>query len=389
MSHLLKEYENNLGVIADKPVINSHYFPILFDDYILIYNDGSTNPNFYHHYDLVLSLLEPYLNKNKKKVVFIGDKNGMPGAAEVSLTDLTFRQYCYLISKASVFVSNSNSLTQYASSVGTPLVNLFADNYPKVCKGFWSKQNHDCINIQANWEMKPNLISGVMHECINTIPAEKIVNGIIALTSNFKEKNIKFKTKLTNKESVLKLDLVGPFKNHEILNSAEIVNVRLDLSERSGSMEGLFDILKSKKCHVYVRNSVVDYNLIYSFHKNIEKIFILIDKKPPKIEESYFENINRLGVEVEFIVENESILEEVRFDYFEQNVSFKKEGNKKPKNIKKGDEFVTCRFVLADGKIYSSMSHWEKGLDNNNNILDNDLYWEELDYFYIYEQENN
>ena len=31
------------------------------------------------------------------------------------------------------------------------------------------------------------------------------------------------------------------------------------------------------------------------------------------------------------------------------------------------------------------MAHWKKGLDNNVNIVDNDDFWEESNYFYIYE----
>ena len=181
MSHLLKEYENSLGVSAGKPVINKHYFPVTVNDYILVYNDGSDNSNYYHHYDLVLSLLQEHLQKTNTDIVFIGSDKGLPGFAKISLTNLTFKQYCYLISKASVFVSNNNSLTQYASSIGTPLVNMFADNYPKVCKGFWSTENNDCVNIKADWECKPNLVPGSNHESINTIPAEKITDAIIGV----------------------------------------------------------------------------------------------------------------------------------------------------------------------------------------------------------------
>ena len=43
-------------------------------------------------------------------------------------------------------------------------------------------------------------------------------------------------------------------------------------------------------------------------------------------------------------------------------------------------------FVEAD-KTYKSLYHWKNNIDNDDKVVDNADYWEELDYFYIYEQD--
>ena len=54
--------------------------------------------------------------------------------------------------------------------------------------------------------------------------------------------------------------------------------------------------------------------------------------------------------------------------------------------IKDNYKLLTAKRLICDGKEYLSESHWEKGLDNNNKMLDGNKSLSEIELFYIYEQ---
>jgi len=386
MSHLLKEYQNSLGVSAEKPIINKHFYPITCEKFIVFYNDGLNSDKFYHHYDLVLGLIYDFVVDNDIKIVFIGEDQGCPMQADIILSNLTFRQSCYVISKASVLISSDNSLSHYASSVGVPIVNLISKNYPSVTKPFWSTDNKNSINISPKWSVKPYLVTKDMEDSVNTIPAESVANSVIGLISKWTAKKLKFKTKQTNSIKSPKADVIPSCViDPPLLKEFEYLNVRLDLLNEDLDSKALLPLLERHKCTLFIKDNLINIDPLIPYASNIEKVCLLLNQEPPQIEDSYFEKLRRLNIDFEFLVEDKSILDKVRLDYFEQMVSFEEKEIKKPKNISKEDKFLSCRFVIDGNKVYHSMAHWKKGLDNNVNIVDNDDFWEESNYFYIYE----
>jgi hypothetical protein len=110
---------------------------------------------------------------------------------------------------------------------------------------------------------------------------------------------------------------------------------------------------------------------------------------PEKIDELYFDFLKKLDIEFLFLVKNKEILNELRLEYFDQSVEFIETAKEKPSDVDLGDKFISFKSVIEGDKSYKSLAHWKKKIDNDTNIVDNLSYWEELDYFYIYEQQNN
>ena len=52
-----------------------------------------------------------------------------------------------------------------------------------------------------------------------------------------------------------------------------------------------------------------------------------------------------------------------------------------PKN-----KILSARRLISKGKEYLSPAHWQKNLDNHNNVIDNNDFFAEIENFYIYEQ---
>ena len=89
------------------------------------------------------------------------------------------------------------------------------------------------------------------------------------------------------------------------------------------------------------------------------------------------------------LVKDKSLLDDLRLEYFDQSVEFYNPAKEKPELVNLNHKFLSFKSVIEGSKVYKSVAHWKKGLDSSNNVVDNPTYWEELDYFYIYEQENN
>ena len=87
------------------------------------------------------------------------------------------------------------------------------------------------------------------------------------------------------------------------------------------------------------------------------------------------------------LLKNSEFLGRAQNVYFDQVVKpYNQNKNKKLENVTKNSKFFSGKYLVEGGKEYLSYAHWKKNLDNSNIVIDTPEYWEELDHFYIYEQ---
>jgi len=386
MPHLLKEYSKNLGVEPSKVIVNKHFYPISCDNFIVIYNEQKTNSKTYRYYSLVIDILRSVLLSNNIEVVVIGSDVGASNRADYVYPNLSFKENAYIISKSKLFISIDNALTQYSSSVGVPVINLYGNIYPSITTPFWASKNKK-IDIEPNWEGKPCMSLNDPNDSINKIPAEEIALSVVNILKLGEQKFINFKTKLINKIHANCIDVI-PTKYVDLpIFKNEILNLRLDKSPVDE--KSFFSYCLNHKCNLVTEDVVIQLNSIEKISKNINSIRLILNTMPNKIPEKYFSILKRWGIDFEILVKNESILEDVKFEYFDQEVSFIDTSCKKPKEIDSSDRFFSFKKVVEGDKVYKCMNHWKNNIDNDDNIVDNPDYWEELDYFYIYEQHRN
>ena len=386
MPHLLKEYSKNLGVEPSKVIVNKHFYPISCDNFIVIYNEQKTKSKTYRYYSLVIDILRSVLNYHNIEVVVIGSDVGASNRADHIYSNLSFKENAYIISKSKLFISIDNALTQYSSSVGVPVINLYGNIYPSITTPFWASKNKK-IDIEPNWEGKPCMSLNDPNDSINKIPAEEIALSVVNILKLGEQKFINFKTKLINKIHANCIDVI-PTKYVDLpIFKNEILNLRLDKSPVDE--KSFFSYCLNHKCNLVTEDVVIQLNSIEKISKNINSIRLILNTMPNKIPEKYFSILKRWGIDFEILVKNESILEDVKFEYFDQEVSFIDTSCKKPKEIDSSDRFFSFKKVVEGDKVYKCMNHWKNNIDNDDNIVDNPDYWEELDYFYIYEQHRN
>lgn len=390
MSHLLKEYSKNLEVEPSGVVVNRHFYPMIADDYIVIYNEQDISAKKYRYYSLVIDLIKKALDPLGVKVVMIGSGKDLSDRVDYVLPNLSFRTNAYIVSKAKVLVCVDNAISQYASTQKVPIVNLYGNIYSSITTPYWSNKKNK-IDLEPKWNKKPCLSLQDPEDSINKIPAEKVAESILKLllpqfkTSTKINPTPNFKTKLINKKKDFCVDVVPlNYVNIPLIND-NIINLRLDYGAFNDA--SFYQYCMNHKCNLILKNAVIQPSVINNFLNNLNSFNLILTEQIDEIPKKYFDYFKRNNIEFNIFVQNKEILDAVRFQYFDLKVEEYSPPTKKPKEVDLGDKFFSFKMVVEGDKIYKSTYHWKKNIDNEDNIVDNADYWEELDYFYIYEQD--
>jgi hypothetical protein len=386
MSHLLKEYSKSLEVEPKKPVVNKHFYPITPEKYIVLYNEQDVGSKNYRYYSLVVDLVSHELKRKNIKVVIIGSGRDMSNRADYVYPNLSFRKNCYIVSKADLLISVDNALTQYASSQNVPIINLYGNIYPSITTPYWSNKNKK-IDLEPEWGVKPCLALEDPEDCINKIPAEKVAESILKILDPNRKSLINFKTKSINKIKDFSIDVIPTDYVKLPIFENSTINLRLDKGKIKEA--SFYEYCANHKCNIFIEDVIIQPDGIKNFSKNIGSINLFLNSKPDPIPKKYFEFLKRLNIDFRIFVKNKEILDDIRFEYFDQNVEFYNPKSQKPKNISASDKFFSFKMVVEGDKVYKSSYHWKNSIDNEDNIVDNADYWEESDYFYIYEQDRD
>ena len=388
MSHIIEEYEKSLGVKKSYPVVNRHFFPTNCSNYILISNQQKVPSKKYAHFLMAVDLLKSFCIERGIKIYQLGSghERELVQGVDRMYSNLTFRQEAYLISKALVLISVDNVYTQYASSQKIPIVNLFGNVYSSVTSGCWSKNK---VDLEPKWKVKPSLSHADPHFSISSIYPEKIAQSVI----NFIDPKVKinFITKHIGKSFYEQnvIDVVPTnYVNLPIFENKTLL-LRLDYGFDETAF---FEYCKSHQCAIILRNNVIQLPKLQPLARNIKKIIIVLDNLDQKIDTRYFYALKKLNIDHQIVIENKSILDDARLEYFDQNVTLYDPVKERPEKIPTDACFFSFKKVVEGQNVYESKAHWKNrqlSVDKQTKILDTPEYWEDLEYYYVYEQSEN
>jgi hypothetical protein len=383
MSHILEEYAKSLGVYISKPIISEHYFPICDEKYIVIYSEDKTQSKNYKHYNMVLELLKPFLIEKNIKIIQIDCSSEPIRNVNKCLSNLSFKQYAYVLSKSLLYIGVDNVYSHYASSKNIPIINLFGNIYPSISNGYWSRKNEK-IDISAKWSNKPCLNLIDPKEEINTINPEEIAQAVLTILKQ--KKTVNFKTIHIGplfKEGVIEVIPDKSFNND--LDKNKIIFIRTDY----GFNEEIFLQYCLNYKVAIITDKIIQHEGLLKIKNNIKKLSLIVDKDSDTIPEEYFNILKRYKIEFQILVKSEDDLGFIKNKYFDYPVNSYTVNKNKLKIAHQNCKFFSNKILVEGDDIYASKAHWlikEKMVDKISYILDNDEYWSELDHFYIYEQ---
>jgi len=382
MAHLLEEYSKNLGVKFSTPVVKDHFFPLSIDRYITISQEPTLDSKVYRHYDLVINLLKPFLQRAKIKVIQLGGRDKINGVS--AALNVSFKQQSFILSNSLAHLGPDGALNHLASSKNIPTVTLFGNTFSQSNRPLFSKSSTN-VSLEPEWDKKPSFSNVDGKRQIDKIKPEIIAQNILNCLNIQKEK-INFSTKYIGDNFLTPTVEVVPTSFVDLrIPPNQLLSVRTDYGFDEYSFMQLCKKHKVSIC----ADHLIQPQALQLIASNVNHFYIIIDRDWDTIPDSYFNTLKNLGIELTFLAKEVEDIPLLRNKYFDIPVRPYYQEQPPPCEVGEDTKFLSSLRIIEGKKEYLSHAHWKKGLDNNNKVVDTPDYWKELTHFYIYESKEN
>ena len=380
MSHLIEEYAKSLGVKISSPIVKDHYFPILFDKYITIHQASNVPSKTYSHYDIVLSLLKPFLERAKIKVIQLGGDTKIEGVD--AALNVSFKQQSFIFSKSLAHLGCDSAIAQLASHKKIPTVTLCGNAFSSNIKPIFSSGSLN-TTLEPKWDKKPCFNAQDPKKQIDTINPEVVAQSVLDSLKIEKE-DIRFTTKHIGAGFLSPVVEVVPTSFAPLrLKENQSLIVRSDY----GCDEDAFLRYCNSYPVVIFSKDLIQPHGLQKIAQNVSKFYLFVDNSWDTIPDNYFNILQNMNIDLSMIVKEEKDLKDIRNKYFDIAVTSYYNHKEAPCELSNDARFMSSLRLIEGGKEYLSYAHWKKGLDSDNKVLDTPEYWRESDYFYIYERD--
>jgi len=369
MSHLAEEYAKSCGVKIGKPVLNPHYFPVLYDKYITIHNDKKVQAKEYDMWVDVIELLKTHLGDIK--IIQVGAKGEKTiDGVDAHMPTETLKQSAYIIKNSLGHVGIDSVPIHIASALDKPVVGIYAHTYADTCSPLWNDKTK-AITIESDrGGKKPSFSLEENPKTINFIKPEEIAQAVLDVLEI--DEKVVHETIFIGGNCKSDFYEVIPIKCTNIVS--DNIDVRMDYAHNE---EVLNYILQRNKVEV-TTTKPINENLIRS--KKIKKIIY----KAESFDVEFLNLVKEVGVPIITICTSSKNLPEERSKNFDQLINYLDtqaiiENNKKKINV---DDFNTIK-IKSNKKIVCGDDIYPSYFDlNERKNLDH--FYLDLEFFRVY-----
>lgn len=387
---LLERYALSTGLKINKPFIYKAYYPLPFQKYITIHPSAGMPAKNYAFWEDVLELMKPTLDKLGIHIIQVGGQddealkfcNNLQGKTNI-------QQTAYILSNSLLHLSNDTFSAHVAGAMDIPLVTIYgsttvANHSPY----FYDKTKTTFLEADRNGH-RASYASEEQPRMVDRIKPEDIANAALKI----------FETSVSRKS--LKMGefyptyIVEYIPDHVIAPSylaGGVINIRMDyvFDEKNFGK-----VIYNRKCNV-ITDKPIDIKLVRSFKAHINRMSfeVFMDTNP-----DYVKQLKATGIDLHLFTKesDDEKLKELRLKHFEYEIIQEKPITKESLDIKDKVGYNTCyktnKFILAKGGVFLSRADWKANKsvknfdDNTREIQDTPEFWEEVEYFYIFNKE--
>jgi len=351
--HILEQYAVNCGAKISKPFILTQFYPFDFQDkYICLHAGSGMESKNYDYFEEVVSMIKPFLDKLKIKIVQIGGEKEKKINGCYHALGSSKRQLAYIISNSELYFGNDTMSLHFASHFQKKIVCVSSVLYESCFYPYWSnKQDYIIINSHRDGK-KPSFSANENPKTINLINPEDIAVEILGFL-NIKNDLKRYKTLHLGSSYYNKIYHQVP--DHVIENQQiSPLNIRMDL---------LFDekilIEQLKRTQALITtNKPININILRAFKPNILGVNYLIDEYN---DFNFVKSIKSCNIKFNLL----SFLDEINLNKYKMNymdygiihpLSFDiSKIENKLNNLKKSKLFYKSNnFILSKGQIFLS-----------------------------------
>lgn len=389
MPNFSTTYANTCGVkLPEKSPDFPSSFIVLPDQKYITLHCGAGHPaRIYDYYSEVCSFLAGPLKKHNIVIVQIGGEEEKLSEFCIDYRGKTTLKQCsFLIENALLHFGNDSCWAHLAGIKGIPLINLCPNAPPSVVSPHYHGKLFSFeSDKEGKWSYNPNEIP----KTINTIKPEKIAAKVLEFLGI--ESNISIETLEIGKffSAGRVIDFIPNFPiKPNILKGT--LNCRADIEFNQDAIAQFFEFYEG----ILILDSELNLNVINHYKNKIKKVVYKLDKG---YNVEYIEQLTKLGID--YLLSycgDEAGLSKARLDFFDLDPVWKQSKISKPKiDITENTFFKTKRTLISDFKQYASKAHYRDKKNFNGEslrvgeYLNDDLFWENKEHFYIFNNENN
>lgn len=383
--HLLEQYALSCGVKIDKPFIETSFFPLPFEKYIILHaSSGMGSKNYDYWQDVVNEFLSLH---SEFKIVQIGGNEDIKINGVYRLCGKTnLKQTAYLIKNCQAIIGNDSFSMHVAGGFNKPIVSLYGILFKNCCKPYFGDEDNKFL-LEADFsKIKPTFSANENQKRVNEIKPEKIVSSLISALKL--KTNVSYKTiYIGDKYQFQFIEIVPDFILSPDSFHGQKMIVRMDWHHDENALANLacaereLMIASKKEIPLELLNQIKDYISGIHFEVCSDDDFVAKNK--------YFKQIQQLGLNLNIGTKDKNNLSKIRFELFDFEVeeiliSEKKELDIDDKNID-NLRYTSNRKILAKDGVFNCKSDWENRLEKNNKVTDSPSFWEDVQFMRVIE----
>jgi hypothetical protein len=382
--HLIETYALNCGLKIDEPFIYDKYCPIPFEKYISFQPYSKYDAKSYDYWQEVINQIFPKLQAENIHIIQIGGKDEKPIDNCYHLQGKTsISQAAYIIKNSIIHLGVDSFGVHIASHYDKKIIALYSNSRPENAGPYFNKKSKYKI-FEVDRTKKPSYSAVENPKSINKIDPAKIANEVLKYL-NLQQNDVNtiylgesYNRKLIESVPNMVIADISQFQIESLI-------VRMDYEFNENI---LAEQLKRNRCSI-VTNKPINYDLLNAFKPHIDQVIYDIKEDHNPIFAKQLQKLAR-----PFVIStslSEDFIKSIKLKYLDispVNRSPKSTKNDIINNNLNNLYYKSNKYTISQGKIYPSKAAYKANIpitDKPIEIIDNDDFWEEAKYFYIYE----
>ena len=352
------KYSLDCGVMPTKPQINTSFFPITFDKYIIL--ESSSAESEYPHMDEISSYLSGILRKNSINILqlkFSEKDEDILGAKKYQ--GLSLSQFNFLIENSMLVISNSRYTTECANCLETPSILITKKELLQKDNPKWYNENYKEFKLDSFGEQ-------ISSHALNTLGLNNPLDTIEPIYCGDL-----FKSKI--------LEIIPNFHPEQINIRNENINLRADYHQDE---KNIIEFIEHNKVNL-ITNKVPS---TLGPHKNLIQINLEVSLNTT---EEDIEKIKKSCKNVFFFSRDSKQIQKIRLKFIDEIITLEKRIRKKDLDIcdKICDNtyYKSSKIIISEGKNYTSLASKKKNIplvrSSLEKVIDCDDFWDESEHF--------
>ena len=389
--HLIENYALAAGCKISEPQIEPLFFPIGFERYITIHGGSGMASKNYSYFNNVIQLIKPELEKKDIGIIQIGEEKDpkIKGATSI-LGETSLRQTFCVLQNACLHLGNDSFSTHVAAFYKTPVVALYGPVIPNTCSPYWGDPKIQSLISPDYSNRKPSFSTKEEPKRVDEIFPDYVGSEclrLLGLPNNLKHNTPIHLGKMFHTPVI---DVVpdSEISKSIVIGENSLVNIRADYTDNPYMTEYW---LTNYKCTIFL-DKELDINILKQHKEQIKRIYFYISDNT---REEYIHQVISTGIKLKFLYTGEDI-SSIRLKFFHQNIYqdeilSKKDLDNPAELCDNYTYYESSLNIIKDGKIYPSKAAMELGIEKQDGgkIIDNQDFYQEIDYFKIYKNDKN